>query len=578
MELKIENIGGLKGKHSFRFKKGLNFIAAKNGRGASSIIDGLRILIDPAAPPEVLFQGASRGTATLSIDGNEWHATVARTRAGVIVSPSELVENESPSLASMTIVDAHHPLAFWNLSPENVTSFLSTISYADKIASEVAKLTGEVNVAEADLHKLSEEVKTYDLAAYETVMEELTEVRGSKVALGKKLKTLRKPQAASRALVKAVEKARSERDFYAAQIEVMDKSISESSAKLEELDAQTAPLNIQREEMDVQLKLESAERDKHSSDAMVYEGVLKASEIRCPICSHLELSCGIEKLPQDIVRKSLLRALSASSDQKTLHGRKVEEMSESIREIKAKLHGLTASKSDAAQNIRRCQSNRKDYVNKHHEKELFLKGRLEKLEASNKEYAEYMKAQTELEVLEERDKMLEERRKQEFKALERARTANRRISELEKTLPKLKRDHDRKQRELDQKLNAARQLFNDAALEVMGKAGYLDLQGMHVDENFNLLVQRKGLKEPQMLSALSTSEQVSVAVLMSAWGKKAYCPKFPFFAFDTISTSYARDTFSTILGAILDASTYVIVTYPTAEVPEGIRILREIPA
>lgn len=577
MELTIENIGGLKRKHTFRFKKGLNFIVARNGRGASSVIDGLRVLIDPTSRAEVLFQGASRGAAALSVGGSEWHATVVRTKAGVVVSPCEEIKNEPPDLSSLAIVDAHHPLAFWNLSPENIVTFLSTISRADDLANDVAKLKDQVKTSESDLCELEDEVKRHPLTAYEALMKEAAEVGKKKVAIGEKLKEMDKPRTVARAMLKTIEKARSDRDFYVAQIAAMNETIAESTAKLKELKSKETPLNDEANAKIEELKGVEAKREVVGSRVSVFESVLKLSKINCPICSHLELSCGIERLPQNAVRKALLTALNVAMEEKQTYEKRMHELAEEIRVIKAEARATAASMADAAQNIRRCQSSRKDFMNKREEREQYLKVYVKELETSDKESTEYTRLQTEFEVLTERERALEEKRVDEFKAHENIRAANRRISELKKSLPGLRKDLNQKQKEFDQRVNAARELFNGAALEAMSKAGYLRLQSVQIDEEYNLRVQRKGLKDYQMLAALSTSEQVSVAVLMAAWGKKAYCPKFPFFAFDTISTAYTRGPLHAVLSTILDSSDYVIVTCPMDEAPEGIRIVQKIP-
>ena len=97
-ELNLENIGGLIGKHTFQFKKGLNVLNAPNSSGKTSIINGLKLGCEGDWENEKMNQylhdKADYGKSELRFNGLIQKTSITRDKKGVSFLSRELDYND----------------------------------------------------------------------------------------------------------------------------------------------------------------------------------------------------------------------------------------------------------------------------------------------------------------------------------------------------------------------------------------------------------------------------------------------------------------------------------------------------
>jgi len=104
-------------------------------------------------------------------------------------------------------------------------------------------------------------------------------------------------------------------------------------------------------------------------------------------------------------------------------------------------------------------------------------------------------------------------------------------------------------------------------MKVYNTLGFKDFKNIEIDETYRVKVNRKG--KEQELNRLSTSERVTLGVIVMLAGKEEYLPDFPFFVLDEVTTAYDPKRFGDIIKYVSDKTQYTIVT---AFSPTGDRI------
>jgi myosin heavy subunit len=140
--------------------------------------------------------------------------------------------------------------------------------------------------------------------------------------------------------------------------------------------------------------------------------------------------------------------------------------------------------------------------------------------------------------------------------------------------------HEGKLKELDLKyraqLNAARRLFNEKAREVMKAVGFKGFKSIKVDDNFKTVVDEEGGCRRE-IETLSTSEAVTMAILLALAAKKAYLPEFPLFIVDTVTTHYQPPKYKRVIEYLAEQVPYLIVTALSPREDEPIKIVHSWP-
>ena len=168
---------------------------------------------------------------------------------------------------------------------------------------------------------------------------------------------------------------------------------------------------------------------------------------------------------------------------------------------------------------------------------------------------QYSECSTEIEATKNKIKMFEDMIASKSKA-------EKNVEKLEKQTKFLKRAITHLKERKDQIKNAAREKFNMRIMEVYKILGFRDFQDVEIDEMFHVKVRR--VKEERVitqdLNRLSTSERLTIGVIVMLAGKEEYLPDFPFFILDEITTAYDPVKFEKIIKYIKKVVPYVIVT------------------
>jgi hypothetical protein len=567
MQLEFENIGGLKGKHSFELQKGLNLVVARNGRGTSSFIRGLRALIDSAVVSEVLFQDAVKGAVTLSFGGKEYKASVRRTGKGIVITPSELAKDYAPTLPLMVIIDENHPLTFGRLSATSLSSYLSTVSHSENLVKTLEETKTRIAVNESLHSKLVAEERKHNeqIAEYNNLLKDLHKAREKQWAFEDEVKKhphIKKSSEIIKRLAEEVVRVEKEK-------KELDKQIRQCDATIASWELQLAPaqkaVTDQRDLHDQLTEKEKiAKRNLREADSIhtILERMLVTPLNECPICRFLNLPCDMKSVsPEELhncIEKGVATARQDTEEQERGHNRLVME----IQDVKNNLDGAVRMAANVTENIRNNQSQRKEAKSQCEERTKKRSILQTEYNEKGKQLAEAAKLLAEYDLAKQHEQELIAMQKKKFAGGRPLRLSTSQKRRVETNLAKDMRLISETRRALDERLHAVRKEFNAEAAKVMESAGYFKFDKLYIDENYKLIMERNRQNTPQTLSILSTSEVTSIAVLIAAWGKKAYCPNFPFLAIDTVSAFYNIETLRWMSKIALAAGIYVVITRP----------------
>jgi chromosome segregation ATPase len=102
--------------------------------------------------------------------------------------------------------------------------------------------------------------------------------------------------------------------------------------------------------------------------------------------------------------------------------------------------------------------------------------------------------------------------------------------------------------------------FNLRIKEVYSVLDFKNFDSVSINDSYRIEVVRKG--KQQELNRLSTSERVTLGVVVMLAGKEEYLPDFPFFVLDEVTTAYDPLRFKKIIDYIVQKTKtkYVVVT------------------
>ena len=108
-------------------------------------------------------------------------------------------------------------------------------------------------------------------------------------------------------------------------------------------------------------------------------------------------------------------------------------------------------------------------------------------------------------------------------------------------------------------INGARIELNESLKKVFDVMQYTNFSKLIINNDYELeITRREGY--PTKLSRLSSSERLTIAMIIMFVAKQAYAPEFPLFVVDEFMGSYDMTRFNNILSYIEGKVPYLIVT------------------
>ncbi len=606
--LTIRNVGGLRGKHDFVFKRGaLNLVKAANSAGKSSLVRALisalgmteisltddffseearqlGLKADPRNPTEG-FVNVHAGVAEVSLryDDNQFSYRVKST-GEVVETPTEgdprflvagVLSNSSRIMRQLNGLDVdYEPDEFhWAVDRLSYAQGYNVISDLIKVYLEDARnlrhtareslkqlkdLTSEFTRLERKLAKvtkqhgdLSASLKSVEAKEILQRREKLLkEIEQKNASLGKwdaERGALGRDRDSTKKLIESStqEQKKIQRDLEGLDVE----KIKEDARKERRvLDDEVSELVGQRNRLDGQLSLLTEARQG-------LKDVKAGESLTCPLCEVGELHVvdlghrigSLSKEREELTSK--IRDGSLGKERLRKRENRADEERSTIlrkkREIAQRLHDLRSSL---------------DYT------ETELEGLISNIGKYEADIAQAEKTLKEVEVGEEQTELVEklETLEQERVGLMTdmrfitAKMGQSSIAVGDHPLPpdqasdlltswieELKWMSEYVEGEVTKQRRKAADVFNANVTDLLEGLGFREFRTVKVDDRFRLYVERydQKLKDyvPQEVKTLSTSEKLSVALILQLALKETYVPRIPFFIVDDILEDFDED-------------------------------------
>ena len=589
MKIKLKNIGGIRDEE-INLKEGINVIKAPNATGKTSFTHGLKIISlgrnDIFTNTQFLNDQSSEGRVT--VDGT---TSVSISRLG----------GDKLDVTGKPIFDVNGKSDIVFANPEN--EFLNTIMKGDSIESFInkfsdAKFYKQVNEQVEDVHsnlktrerdqekemnryksdimdsktkakfendrqKLKEEKKKLEERELKIIKEKGKDEEKRQKEYSDKVDNLRVKKMVLdnennnfKKLIPELENENKSLDKDIRDLEKEDKKINEKYGDYE------AKVKEVKEKIDDKAeKLNEVTNEIKFDEESLKENKLNMENIKCGECGRDYSSRDREKRVQALnerIRENKAKKNSLNTEVTNLREEEeylTRELKNKIREIKSKLQSkqnrIKDNKINAEKYSEKIKDNKvsidkleKQIVDVEKMMDSTITDLKRKIENIDQEVVDIDRtldkqqgALKEYEIAEKKYKVVKNKTKflEELKA-----SIKETIINLQKTV-----------------VNN----FNDSIIKVYGKLNFKDFTGITIDPfTYKIKINRKGLKDNQDLNRLSTSERVTLGVVVMIVGKENYLPDYPFFVLDEVVASYDPERFKKIIDYIKDKTPYTIVT------------------
>lgn len=579
LKLEVENAYGLKGNHSFVFKPGLNVLLCSNAKGASSTIKSLGLLGGQTCLDGAIHESANAANVKLQVDRAGYYLSLKRASGQPAVMAAELLD---PRALDCIIVNENHPLC-GHLDSESVKRFITRAADLSRLSEQKHEQEREYDAKRAQLSEIrttTEGLKKIE-AENLKVEDRIQELRESRAALLRKMPKKASPvaQGLLEQVYSQVAKCRNDIQDFRRVMREKQQALVKAEAALASYEAQANIPAVQREIEEVKLTKLNFEEEKQRYSKLIMlasalEGLGHLAE--CPACAIFSVHSDWSKLPDETFLPTLKNFGGHKMIERTELEKKVDNCTRELRDLDNRCKGAN---DDIAERKRVCSEVRSEL----NTLDKYLKEKQRELATANSELHDLSRklgregtlrikihdVKHELELLEkQRDEL-----KGPIEELRKAKAAEARVAAQIKDAEKA---FNQTKAALDNALSNAKQIFNKTAKSLLHEVGLRNFREVAVDNDFHIRVVREDCVE--FATELSTSESTTLIVLLALAAKRAYYPSFPFFALDTITTSYnisAHKRFIEFLGR--ESDDHVIVTL-LAPNEQELKVLQEFPA
>ncbi len=596
IEIEMENIGGFKSTKNFKLEEGLNVVEAPNAGGKTSFIKGIRTMLLPQtvleANRDFLNISAKSGNVTIKIDKEKYSRDIIDVDGKLSVSGKSIIDN-GEIVDSLCVAIRENKLLDLIEKGESLKPQLEEFSGVKyyRMALSPFVLKKKLNQVNGELARENEEY-----AALKDYQKQLATFQKKKETLHidkKKLPEI--PKADSESMFKNQKllqgktkekteleiqindnnekiKARNdgvknkERDIAECQKQIeefkskhpqFDKEISDLETKIQNLTSERN--KIQSEISNIKFRLESIQK------AQI--GQTKSKIEKCPVCERQLTLEDLRKAEQKLLKEYDQRTkefgiLNAQIEEKAMEKDAILEENQRIKTGMDK--GSYKFLSDSERRLNDLKKEHKKLIEEKNDLEKKLNEVKKEVEELNKGFDPTVIALIKKHADIEKDIGIVE---SDISRTEKAIKERGKVGEIIQKLDKKKRFLTSLiaffQHESGRRIKEAVATFNEKAMEIYKLLEYKDFEKIYIDDysyEVNVIRNKDGHSIKQPIKSLSSSERVSIGLILMLAGKEKYIPTFPLFVLDAISEDYDPIRLERIIKYLNSKVPYVVVT------------------
>lgn len=607
----IVNVGGLKGEHVYQFERGkVNLIEASNSGGKTSIIKALvAVLSIPESGlegdyflteaeklgiktdiknPQEGFVNIHSDEAMVKLEVNGFiHVYRVKANGAIIEAPSAgeekfllggIISNDSKILRQLHGTDER------DVEPDNFRWAVEKLSYASRYIkmTEILKTLKE-DVLErkyhieakierfADLHKKLEKLKTEKRDVEKELQKLRPKFKGAENLIDERNRI--------REEINKIEedkgKVRGEISRYKETIRELEKEIKELTKKLEKKAGELAEINTKRLEKEVRERENeiNKEVEKLKSERSELDGILnllltaqaklrkERDKVLCPLCedgkiSYKQVTSRLEYLRKE--RDTIGNSIMSLNKEKDIINKKLKEEIEKEKSLVEEIRDLKQEKKIKEMNYDNAKAEflqLETLLNEYEEKINNYQKRLKDIKITSED-----KDITALyNELENRSAEISVRISDIIKEFEESSiTINNKNVEpkivkkiYDKQLEFLQKLIDFSEKRAEEQRQEAARKFNTNIAKLMTELEFKEFRTVKLNDEYKLYIERFNPKTDeyvfQQAQTLSTSEKLTIALILQLSLKETYIPDIPFFIIDDIIEDFDDDRRNKIL-------------------------------
>jgi predicted nucleic acid-binding Zn-ribbon protein len=541
LKLEVENAYGLKGKHAFAFKPGLNVLLCSNAKGASSAVKALGLLVGETRLRGAIHRSTDAATVKLQVDGSEYGVSLKRASGSPAIIKKQLLSEQA---LDCVVVNEKHPL-YGHLESEVVRDFITR-------ASNLSELKEQRNQQEAKYQS-----KKDQLTAVSARIAGLEQVEAESLNLKKQIEDRKKEydelvvKAPKRSTITAEQKEhlarlRSEVDRYRDEIRGLEGAIRDKRESCAALEAQLASYaaKTSAERVRSEMAKVKVKKEELSADMATYARCVSLSSAlqslghlpECPACDIFGIHTDWAKIPDDTFTATLKNFGEERVRKRLELEKRINECVRELRELDNQSRGVNDDISRLKGECADVKSGLNTLNAKLKETQHKLAGANTALKTLERNVSRAVALRIKLTQAKHDLDFLEKQCEDLACSIEELRKAKASRQKLEEQVKEEKKKLGEKEVALAGALNNAREHFNRSARLLLHEIGLKGFREVTIDEDFQIRVVREDCTQPA--EELSTSEATTLTILLALAAKRAYFPSIPFFAVDTITTSY----------------------------------------
>ena len=589
LDLVLENIGGLAGRHKYTLKEGLNLISAPNATGKSSIIRGLQALIMDSKDLEhrsyFLNAFETSGRAELSWNSSRSVRRIVAGNGRVTVG-GDAIHSEEKKCSLFTLATEDNELLLRLKSGKSLRNLLLEFSdyryfdlLKDYVQHELELTEEELGKHQDTLAKLKSlygemKKKGEALARREEERGKLPEVSIDTITENKKLtmtlssldfdlsqliSEIAHIHGETQRLKIRIENSEDQERRIRMEVSQFEGEHPDIEGELEKLDHELSELKRTASETQARAAVVSDSLDKTNSGLIHY---MEFDQDICPTCGqHItpdllrERQKELEKEQREIRDESIHlrdRQNQIEKNYNTLSHYAIRVKSELRRKLLSGIELIESDKKKVASLEKKLNTKvakRKKIVEKIRELEISV----------DKKMRNTMNRRR---VLDEEIARLDENIKTIKSEIENLGDVRSVLDYLIDEKSFLEHATDYISKKVEEVQGAVRDMFNDQIAQVYSLLEFDEVfDRIFLDEDFDLRIvrRRKGLTTEDSAASLSRGEKETAGLVLMLAGKQQYLPDFPFFIADETSF-YDATRFRRMAEFITGLVDYTVVT------------------